>query len=161
MPRSTGAALLICSSCLATSTTPRVHSANTQRTLRHILVNCTKALHGKRYTWRHDSELRCLEDKLRPHVEAANSSSKPKPIFHIPKSFHRAGESAKRRPSRKRSSQLTGPTDWKIQVDYDRKPTPFPPEIHSTSQRPDIVIWSVSHKRVILIELTCPAEDGN
>jgi hypothetical protein len=131
-----------------------------QCTLHHILVNCNKALYGKRYTWRHDSVLRCLEDKLRPHVEAANTSSKPKPTLHISKSFHRAGETSSCRPTRKRSSQLTGPTDWKIQVDYDGKLTPFPPEIYSTPQRPDIVIWSVSRKRVILIELTCPAEEG-
>ena len=36
----------------------------------------------------------------------------------------------------------------------------FPPEILSTSQRPDVVIWSTALKKVILIELTCPAEEG-
>ena len=35
----------------------------------------------------------------------------------------------------------------------------FPPEIASTTQRPDIVIYSKSKKIVVLIELTCPLED--
>ena len=36
----------------------------------------------------------------------------------------------------------------------------FPPEIFNTAERPDIVIWSNDAKRVILLELTCPAEEG-
>ena len=36
----------------------------------------------------------------------------------------------------------------------------FPAEICGTSQRPDIVVWSPLSKIVILIELTCPAEEG-
>ena len=35
-----------------------------------------------------------------------------------------------------------------------------PPEIWSTDDRPDIVVWSISSRRVFLIELTCPAEEG-
>ena len=35
----------------------------------------------------------------------------------------------------------------------------LPPEIVATSQRPDIVIWSIARKKVIMIELTCPAEE--
>jgi len=29
-----------------------------------------------------------------------------------------------------------------------------------TSERPDIIIWSASLKKVFLVELTCPAEEG-
>ena len=36
----------------------------------------------------------------------------------------------------------------------------FPPAIYSTPERPDLVLWSASRRRVILIELTCPAEEG-
>ena len=36
----------------------------------------------------------------------------------------------------------------------------FPPEIWSTSERPDIVLWSITLHQAILIELTCPAEEG-
>ena len=35
-----------------------------------------------------------------------------------------------------------------------------PPHIYSTPERPDIVLWSSKLKRVILIELTCPAEEN-
>ena len=36
----------------------------------------------------------------------------------------------------------------------------FLPEIFNTNERPDIVIWSAKLKKVLLIELTCPAEEG-
>ena len=36
----------------------------------------------------------------------------------------------------------------------------FPPEIVATPLRPDVVLWSPSARRVYLIELTCPAEEG-
>ena len=36
----------------------------------------------------------------------------------------------------------------------------FRPEIYGTPARPDIIIWSYASRRVILIELTCPAEEG-
>ena len=36
----------------------------------------------------------------------------------------------------------------------------FPPLICATSLRPDIVIWSKMSRSVILIELTCCAEEG-
>ena len=36
----------------------------------------------------------------------------------------------------------------------------FPPEILCTEQRPDIVIWLMDLKKVLIIELTCPAEEG-
>ena len=116
--------------------------------LHHILVNCKPALHGKRYTWRHDSVLGCLEKHLRPHVESFNEKLKPvKPALHISKSFHLKGESKARRATRPPTSLLTGATDWKIQVEYDDTLTPFPVEIFSTNQRPDMVIWSVALKR--------------
>ena len=34
------------------------------------------------------------------------------------------------------------------------------PEIANTNERPDIVLWSISTRSVILIELTCPAEEN-
>ena len=45
-------------------------------------------------------------------------------------------------------------------VDYDRNPITFPPVILATNLRPDITLWSLQAKKVILIELTCPAEEG-
>ena len=36
----------------------------------------------------------------------------------------------------------------------------FPPNICATSERPDIVVWSPRARSVILLELTCCAEEG-
>ena len=55
---------------------------------------------------------------------------------------------------------LDGYNDWEILVDFSNKNITFPPEIWATPERPDIVILSRSAKIVLLIELTCPAEEG-
>ena len=47
-----------------------------------------------------------------------------------------------------------------MKVDTEFNRLVFPPEIYSTPQRPDIVIWSASIKVVLLLELTCPAEEN-
>ena len=44
--------------------------------------------------------------------------------------------------------------------DYARAQYVFPPEIVDTVRRPDILIWSTTSKIAILVELTCPAEEG-
>ena len=59
-----------------------------------------------------------------------------------------------------RKSLLEGTNDWKIGADFDHQQFPFPPEICSTDSRPDIVLWSLPLRKVIMIELTCPAEEG-
>ena len=55
---------------------------------------------------------------------------------------------------------LSNASDWKIIVDLPGVNFVFPPEIFNTNERPDIVIWSAKLKKVLLIELTCPAEEG-
>ena len=67
---------------------------------------------------------------------------------------------------------LSGASDWKMQFDIDvtdgtslgyRTSLPFPPEIAVVSgkgSRPDGVIWSLSSKTVIWIELTSPWEEN-
>ena len=52
------------------------------------------------------------------------------------------------------------PEEWKAEADFDHKQFSFPASICGTIQRPDLVIWSPSSRRVILVELTCPAEEG-
>ena len=48
----------------------------------------------------------------------------------------------------------------KLLIDFHAKQIIFPPCICATNQRPDIIIFSRSAKKVILIELTCPAEEN-
>jgi hypothetical protein len=57
--------------------------------------------------------------------------------------FVRKGETKKRGASR-----------------WSAKKGEFPPTIVATALRPDIVLWSRMSRVVVLIELTCPAEEG-
>jgi hypothetical protein len=77
--------------------------------------------------------------------------------------FVRKGESKKRggkKPERVSQSVLECANDWKLLVDFDAKKAEFPPSILATRQRPDIVLWSQMSRVVVLIELTCCAEEG-
>ena len=55
--------------------------------------------------------------------------------------------------NRHKPTLLNGCTDWRVIADVDRQ-LAFPTEISSTRQRPDLVIWSVNSKKVIIAELT-------
>jgi hypothetical protein len=57
-------------------------------------------------------------------------------------------------------SLLTEARDWQLLIDFDSNRMLFPTIIVDTAERPDVVVWSVSIKSVILIELTCPAEEN-
>ena len=57
-------------------------------------------------------------------------------------------------------SVFDGANDWVLQCDLRNKQQPFPPHILVTTDRPDIVVFSNSTKRVIIIELTCPVEEN-
>lgn len=83
-----------------------------------------------------------------------------KKLPHIMSSFVKAGTKAKVRTNRVRPSLLDGASDWKLQIDYENIRAPFPADIYATPERPDIVIYSILLKKVFLIELTCPAEEG-
>jgi len=137
-----------------------------QCTLHHILVNCPVALTTGRYTWRHDSVLKKLSSVLAPFVAKWNAKAGPSPsVPPIANSFVRAGATptvpsflSKLSPSR--SSLLSGAHDWQMLVDFDHERMVFPPEIFPTDKRPDVVLWSPKSRRVLLFELTCPAEEG-
>ena len=55
--------------------------------------------------------------------------------------------------NRHKPTLLDGCTDWRVIADVDRQLV-FPTEITSTRQRPDLIIWSVNSKKVIIAELT-------
>ena len=65
-----------------------------------------------------------------------------------------------KKTSRSIPSLLECAHDWKVQFDFTKIPVPFPAHICATDSRPDIVIYSDSFKTVILVELTCPAEEN-
>ena len=75
--------------------------------------------------------------------------------------FVRKGETKKSQPPEHvTQSVLECANDWKLRVDFDAKKAEFPPTIVATSLRPDIVLFSQMSRVVVLIELTCPAEEG-
>jgi hypothetical protein len=134
-----------------------------QCTLHHILSNCQKALVDKRYTWRHDSILANIEPVLKEHILALNTSPVTASVVPVlMKSFVRSGaqECPSGRPRGRKHSLLDGANDWELLVDFENHNIVFPPEIYPTPERPDIIIWSNSIRTVVLIELTCPAEEG-
>ena len=83
---------------------------------------------------------------------------------HISQSFVKAGSTlsalCRKKAQTNRQTELDGATDWTIFTDFDQDNYVFPPEILSTNLRPDILRWSQNQHKVIMIELTCPAEKG-
>ncbi len=133
--------------------------------LSHILVGCHVALKQRRYSWRHDSVLATIQEPLRRHIKQHNASPKAD-VLH-PIAFRSASDPlpkhSARKPSTKRlhrPSLLGSGSDWKVQIDFTMAPIPFPLHICVTTRRPDIVIYSDNLKIVILVELTCPAEEN-
>jgi hypothetical protein len=126
-------------------------------TLFHILSNCPFSLANKRYTWRHDTVLRTFASYVQRRVHEQNDSKD----IHIGDTiaFVRPGTKTFVTSKRQGLNLLTGARDWQVLCDFDSKQIIFPPEICATSDRPDMVIWSRSRKRVIVIELTVPSEE--
>jgi len=133
---------------------------NAKGTLHHILSNCLVALNSKRYTWRHDSVLLHLKTALEALVEARNIKNDTAQSFPTINFVKAGAKDTKCTKPVLTPSLLQGASDWKLLVDFDQDQVTFPPEILSTNERPDIVFWSVKARKVILIELTCPAEEG-
>ena len=96
-----------------------------------------------------------------PHIIAHNGSA-PSSTTLPGITFIKAGERSHRQPSRRyaQKSLLSPAHDWQVIMDFDSIQLFFPPEITNTHERPDIVLWSISTRSVILIELTCPAEEN-
>ena len=127
-------------------------------TLHHILSNCSTALTQKRFTWRHDSVLSVIYQALNCHIQTTNLNQQAsKPAFI---QFVQAGHQIVKNNKPIQFNLLSNTNDWKLLADLPGCNYVFPPEIFSTAERPDITIWSTKIKKVILIELTCPAEEG-
>ena len=127
-------------------------------TAAHILSNCYIALMQGRYTWRHDNVLKGIHKDLVGLVQRTNRTNasqgrRPEPYF--------IKQGTTPRSSKRNMSSILHtkrPTDWQITFDFNNNRT-IPPETNViTNQRLDIVIWSVSTKRIIWAEETVPLE---
>ena len=116
----------------------------------HILSGCKTALQQGRYKWR----LQTLADILETERRKKRPDLKhEKPAIQ----FVKAGEKAQTTAS-SRGGLLSGASTWEMRVDLNKRLV-FPDVVH-TNLRPDIVLWSVKGKKIILIELTVPWEEG-
>ena len=125
-------------------------------TTAHVLSGCKVALNQGRYTSHHDSILRVLHKSLSEFL----SSDKPvKSSLSLSSSFVKAGQRVRAGKKKQHFGILHESSDWKLSVDFDSSLV-FPPFIAITSSRPDMVLYSVLIKTVILIELTSPCEEN-
>ena len=121
-----------------------------------ILGACKVVLQQGRYTFRHDTVLHQVIEALQTFIsnikEAVPISTKSSIMF--------VKKGAKLR--RKRTPPvgiLHYASDWVLLADLNSNYC-FPVHIAFTQLRPDIIIFSNSLRKVILIELTCPSEEN-
>ena len=105
----------------------------------------------RQFRWRHDNVLREVADWL--EVERKKERRRNPKQHHI--NFVKPGETAKAQLTQK-TSILDGTTGWNIEVDLGKN-LAFPGMV-KTNFRPEIVLWSETGKKLILIELTVPWE---
>lgn len=126
------------------------------------LSNCVVALKGGRYKWKHDNVLRVIYPDLVGLIKAANRSTPKTRSSICRQAFVRAGS----KPPRQKAPQPTTSlldlaNDWILLVDDIPHRTVFPLCTGvSTSERPDIIIYSKLTKTVIWGELTVPLEEN-
>jgi hypothetical protein len=120
-------------------------------TLEHVLSSCSTSLTDGRYRWRHDTVLRELADWLETERKKERGSNPQ----HRRIAFVKPGETSTR-AQKHHASILDGTTGWNLEVDLGRKLV-FPDIVHTTL-KPDIVLWSKTGKKLIVIELTVPWE---
>ncbi|XP_053389443.1 uncharacterized protein LOC128552430 [Mercenaria mercenaria] len=124
---------------------------NGRGSLQHTLSSCKTALTQGRYRWRHDQVLRELADTLE------RERKKPRTPKKGPQFIPFVKEGGKKTTTTSTSGLLDEARSWEVRVDLGRKLV-FP-DIIQTNLRPDIVLWSQSPKKVILVELTVPWEE--
>ena len=101
-----------------------------------------------------------IEHALTELITVANKRKIVNTAAECKKSFEacfvRAGEKKRVRAKPPNRGQLGCANDWKLLVDYDHRQYVFPPSICATNERPDVVIWSMRCRAVILLEPHCP-----
>ena len=124
-------------------------------TLFHILSNCRFSLMTGRYNWRHDMVLRRIVEHLGPTVVSKASKSKGTRFksatgneYYVPPL--RTNNEKRRQPAE----------DWQMVWDEEFHQYTFPPQIVSTSARPDLVFWSEATRKCVIAELTVCWEEN-
>ena len=144
-------------------------------TLEHVLSSCSTALTQGRYRWRHDSVLRKLADWLEKGRKKKHGNNPQQGQIAFVKSgdtrntqtaqptlLNRSVGSSTAKPTLQNrsvgSSILGGTTGWNMEVDLGKRASLVFPDVVQTTLSPDIVLWSKTRKKLIVIELTVPWE---
>ena len=131
-----------------------------RQSLEHVLSSCKVALSDGRYTWRHNRVLEELVLAIFNRLASAKEDTQPPPP---PTVFYTEGRKKQwlgqcRDDFTARSGNLLGSAkDWQLAADLPQW-RDFPAVVKETGLRPDIVLWSESSRRIVLIELTVPYE---
>ena len=127
-------------------------------TLPHILSGCNFSLNQRRWNYRHDRVLKVLLDGIEELLQEKRDRKHKSPFPQ----FVKVGQSSL---GRRRGNQSFGllekARDWVVMVDIGACKLIFPTEIFSTAERPDIVLYSVKIKTVILIENTSGCDENH
>nr|XP_055041026.1 uncharacterized protein LOC129428141 [Misgurnus anguillicaudatus] len=117
---------------------------------------CKTALTQGRYRWRHDKVLAVLADILEQERRKKQPAKVRPSLSTI--AFVKEGQ----RPvvhSQAKQNLLQLAKGWEMEVDLGRK-LHFPEAVLVTTLRPDIIMWSPEGRKIILVELTVPWEEG-
>jgi len=137
----------------------------------HVLTGCKAALEQGRYTWRHNSVLLVLKQQLVPWIDKINRNAvqltAPTTALRFRRedgTWYQSGNELRARAPVSLLDYLSRARDWEVFFDdlpgNDRHSySSFPPDIVSTSLRPDVLIISRQHRYALCLELTCPAEE--
>ena len=136
----------------------------------HVLSGCKAALEQGRYTWRHNSVLLVLKQQFVPWISLINSEKvqlarRTKPLHFVREdgTHYRPGCATRQPAPSSLLDYLSRATDWELFFDLpgnDRFTySTFPPDIASTSLRPDVLLISHQHRFALCLELTCPSEE--
>ena len=122
----------------------------------HILGACKIALHQSRFSFRHDKVLNQLVVILKKKFSSykANKSSV---INFI--NFVREGKKPKTAPRKCFLAVLHSASDWNLEFDLDGMLV-VPVFLAVSALGPDLLLFSGSTKKVIIIELTCPCQEN-
>ena len=124
----------------------------------HILSACPVSLDQPRFSWRHDSVLHGIVEaikKVATNITDIGKTSNKKSGMN----FVRPGTKVPKPKQYQHRGFLHKASDWKLNADFNGAAT-IPFFLTQTTDRPDIVIYSKSKRKVIIIELTCPVEEN-
>ena len=124
-------------------------------TVAHILAGCKKSLDQGRFTYRHDSVLKVILSFLNEFLSSYKVCPFEKQKIHFVKAGTRVTKSMKSPVA----GLLNSAPDWTLLSDLSSKLI-VPPFLAATQLRPDILLYSPSTKKCIILELTCCCEEN-